>query len=218
MEQLVSAPPPPHASVGALLRACRHRALLAQEQLAARAGLSERTVRDLEGGRVRSPRLDTVRLLTDALQLSGPQRESWFEAARGVNRQRAGRTATGPGGLGRRPGGTPAQSPLRASGSGMGSKRRCHRSPAAELMAEIVAPCQREDWSADQGAQDAGPAETAVRAQAGRPGPDAGARGDRGLTCADRLELAELRRENRRLREDIETLKRATAIFAAAAR
>ena len=90
MEQLVSAPPPPHASVGALLRACRHRALLSQEQLAARAGLSERTVRDLEGGRVRSPRLNTVRLLTDALQLSGPQRESWFEAARGVNRQRPG--------------------------------------------------------------------------------------------------------------------------------
>jgi len=128
MEQLVSAPPPPHASVGALLRACRHRALLSQEQLAARAGLSERTVRDLEGGRVRSPRLDTVRLLTDALQLSGPQRESWFEAARGVNRQLAGRAATGAGGPGRMPGAGPTQSPLSASGSGTG-QHPDHRLP-----------------------------------------------------------------------------------------
>ena len=47
MEQLVNAPSPP-ASFGALLRARRHRACLSQEQLAARAELSERTVRDLE--------------------------------------------------------------------------------------------------------------------------------------------------------------------------
>src|SRR5262249_56095612 len=84
-------------SLGAFLRACRHRALLSQEQLAARAGLSERTVRDLETGRVRSPRADTVRLLADALRLAGPQRESWFVAARGVSRWRAGRGAGGSG-------------------------------------------------------------------------------------------------------------------------
>src|SRR5262249_22777092 len=90
MEQLVSASLPPQGYFGALLWACRHGALLSQEQLAARAGLSERTVRDLEAGRVRSPRTDTVRLLADALQLAGPARESWFVAARGVNRWRAG--------------------------------------------------------------------------------------------------------------------------------
>src|SRR5262249_5734709 len=71
MEQLVSAALAPGGSLRALLRVCRQRALLSQEQLAARAGLSERTVRDLEAGRVRSPRTDTVRLLADALQLSG---------------------------------------------------------------------------------------------------------------------------------------------------
>jgi transposase len=42
---------------------------------------------------------------------------------------------------------------------------------------------------------------------------DAGVRGD-GLTSAEREQLAELRRENRRLREDVEILKRATAFFA----
>src|SRR5215510_11523775 len=88
MEQLVSVPAP-GGSFGALLRACRRRALLSQEQLAADAELSERTVRDLEAGRVRSPRADTVRLLADALQLTGPQRDSWFLAARGATHQRA---------------------------------------------------------------------------------------------------------------------------------
>ena len=43
---------------------------------------------------------------------------------------------------------------------------------------------------------------------------DAGIRQDGGLTSAERQELAELRRENRRLREDAEILKRATAFFA----
>jgi hypothetical protein len=37
MEQLVIAPPPP-GSFGALLRACRHRVCLSQEQLAVCAG------------------------------------------------------------------------------------------------------------------------------------------------------------------------------------
>ena len=39
-------------------------------------------------------------------------------------------------------------------------------------------------------------------------------RGDGGLTTAEREELCRLRRENRRLREDVEILKRATAFFA----
>ena len=42
---------------------------------------------------------------------------------------------------------------------------------------------------------------------------DAGTRGDGGLTSQERQELAVLRRENRRLREDVEILKRATAFF-----
>src|SRR5262245_49310411 len=83
MEQLVIAALPGDGSFGALLRACRHRAWLSQEQLAARADVSERTVRNLEAGLVRSPHTDTVRLLADAQQLSGPER-----TAREVNQQR----------------------------------------------------------------------------------------------------------------------------------
>jgi transcriptional regulator with XRE-family HTH domain len=142
MEQPVHASPP--ASFGALLRARRHRAFLSQEQLAARAELSERTVRNLEAGRVQSPRTDTVRLLAGALQLSEPERESWFEAAR------------------------------------------------------------------------AGLPERAVQAWAGQAGRDARARHGGGLAGADGRELAELRRESRRLREAVEILKWAAAIAAAA--
>src|SRR5215475_7492729 len=104
MEQLASAPPP-DGSFGALLQAFRHRAYLSQEQLAARAEISERTVRNLEAGRVRSPRTTTVRLLADALELAEPERESWLAAARRAN----GRPAE-PGPLGA---GSPAQVPGR---------------------------------------------------------------------------------------------------------
>lgn len=45
-------------------------------------------------------------------------------------------------------------------------------------------------------------------------GAGCGTRQDGGLTSAERRELAELWRENRRLREDVEILKRATAFFA----
>lgn len=104
MEQLASAPPP-DGSFGALLQAFRHRAYLSQEQLAARAELSERTVRNLEAGRVRSPRHATVMLLADALELAEPERESWLAAARGANRRPAEPGPPGAGG--------PAQVPRR---------------------------------------------------------------------------------------------------------
>jgi transposase len=100
----------------------------------------------------------------------------------------------------------------------MADKPRCHRPPTSEFIAEIVAPYQRGDRPAGQVAQDADLAETEVRTRAGRPGPGARTRTDGGLSCADLRELAELRQENRRLRDDVETLKRATAIFATAAR
>jgi transcriptional regulator with XRE-family HTH domain len=88
MEQPASAPPP-DGSFGALLRTFRHCARLSQEQLAARAELSERTVRNIEAGRVRSPRDDTVRLLADALTLTEPQRQRWVAAAQGATQQQA---------------------------------------------------------------------------------------------------------------------------------
>ncbi len=215
MEQLITASSPPR-SFGALLRACRHRAYLSQEQLAAHAEVSERTVRNLEAGRVRSPRTDTVRLLADALRLSGPERESWFEAARGVNHQRAGPArAGGPAHL---PNDGPAQLSLNARGFGMGNNDRYHRSPTGKYQAGIVEVSQRGDRPIGQVAKDLDLTEAGVQAWAGRAGRDAGTGNDGGLTGAERRELAELRRENRRLREDVEILKRAAAIFATATR
>jgi transcriptional regulator with XRE-family HTH domain len=157
MEQLMSAVPPPHGSFGAVLRARRHRALLSQQQLVARAELSERTVRDLEANRVRSPRTNTVRLLADALQLTGPERESWSEAAIGVNHQRAGPAAPGEGSAAQEPDDAPAQPPHRACGSEMGSKPRRRRSLSVEFTAEIVELCHSGDRPIGQMAKDASP-------------------------------------------------------------
>jgi tetratricopeptide (TPR) repeat protein len=67
---------------GGLLRAYRERALVSQERLGQRSGLSARTIRDLETGRVRRPRGESVRLLADALGLAGQERERFEEAAR----------------------------------------------------------------------------------------------------------------------------------------
>ena len=120
MEQPVNASPLP-ASYGVLLRARRHRACLSQVQLAARAELSERTVRNLEAGWVRSPRADTVRLLAGALRLSKPEREIWLEAARGGPPQRAARARAGQPGRDARTG---DGGPLAGAG---GRRRSCAR-------------------------------------------------------------------------------------------
>jgi transposase len=82
------------------------------------------------------------------------------------------------------------------------------------VQAEIVELCQRGDRSVGQVARDFDLTETAVREWVKQAGRDEGTRQDGGLTSAERKELAELRRENRRLREDVEILKRATAFFA----
>ena len=70
------------ANFGALLRAHRRRLPLTQEQLAERAGLSERTLRNLEAGRIRLPYPDTIRRLADALNLTGEERQDFEAAAR----------------------------------------------------------------------------------------------------------------------------------------
>ena len=96
----------------------------------------------------------------------------------------------------------------------MGKKKpRPRRSFTAEFKAEIVELCQRGDRSIGQIAKDFDLTETAVRDWVRQADLDAGTRGD-GLTSAEREELAALRRENRRLREDVEILKRATVLFA----
>ena len=98
----------------------------------------------------------------------------------------------------------------------MGSKKRSRprRSFTAEFKAEIVEVCQRGDRSVGQVARDFDLTETAVREWVKQAERDAGIRGDGGLTTAERDELAALRRENRRLREDVDILKRATAFLA----
>ena len=68
--------------VGQLLLRLRVAAGLTQEELAERAGVSSRSVRDIERGRVTRPRLDTVRLLAVALELDPADRNRLQRAAR----------------------------------------------------------------------------------------------------------------------------------------
>ena len=96
----------------------------------------------------------------------------------------------------------------------MGTKPRRRRSFTPEFKAEIVDLCQRGDRSAGQVAKDFDLTETAVREWVKQAGREAGTLQDGGLTSTERQELSELRRENRRLREDVEIRKRATAFFA----
>jgi transposase len=95
----------------------------------------------------------------------------------------------------------------------MGKKPRPRRSFTPEFKADIVKRCQSGDRSVGQVARDFDLGETAVREWLRQAERDAGVRSD-GLTSSERDELGALRRENRRLREDVEILKRATAFFA----
>jgi transposase len=96
---------------------------------------------------------------------------------------------------------------------GMGKQRRPRRAFTPEFKAEIVEVCRGGDRSIGQVAKDFDLTETAVREWVRQADIDTGVRTD-GLTSAEREELAQLRRDNRRLREDVEILKRATAFFA----
>nr|WP_305788521.1 helix-turn-helix domain-containing protein [Actinoplanes lichenis] len=67
----------------AVLRSYRLRAKLTQEELAARAAVGVRTVRDLERGRASRPQRSTVELLAAALGLAGADRLAFLAASRG---------------------------------------------------------------------------------------------------------------------------------------
>lgn len=66
-----------------LLQHYRRIAALTQEQLAERAGLSVRTIRNLEHGLITSPRVRSVRLLADALELADADRALLLRAGPG---------------------------------------------------------------------------------------------------------------------------------------
>jgi tetratricopeptide (TPR) repeat protein/transcriptional regulator with XRE-family HTH domain len=66
-----------------LLRQLRTGAGLTQEELAGAAGLSTRTVSDIERGLTATARKDSARLLADALGLTGTVRENFEAVARG---------------------------------------------------------------------------------------------------------------------------------------
>ena len=67
---------------GDLVRRHRIAAALSQEALAERAGVSARAISDLERGIHRAPRLETVRMLADALGLDATARGELLDAAR----------------------------------------------------------------------------------------------------------------------------------------
>ena len=73
----------PPVAFATVLRKLRTEARLTQEELAEAAGLSPRSVSDLERGIAATPRRETVRLLADALGLSGPARAEFDAVARG---------------------------------------------------------------------------------------------------------------------------------------
>jgi len=91
-------------------------------------------------------------------------------------------------------------------------QQRSRRSFTEEFKAEVVELCRRGDRSIGQVAKDLNLTETSVRNWVRQADVDQGLRD--GLTTAEREELARLRKENRRLREDVGILTRATAFFA----
>jgi tetratricopeptide (TPR) repeat protein/transcriptional regulator with XRE-family HTH domain len=72
----------PPVTFAGLLRRLRTGAGLTQEDLAEAAGVSVRSVRDLERGKVGTPQKETVRLLAGALGLAGEARAGFEAAAR----------------------------------------------------------------------------------------------------------------------------------------
>jgi transposase len=94
----------------------------------------------------------------------------------------------------------------------MGRVKRPRRSFTKEFKAEVVELVRQAGNSAASVARDLDLTETAVRAWVKQADIDTGDR--EGLTSVQLAELAQLRKENRVLREERDILKRATAFFA----
>jgi tetratricopeptide (TPR) repeat protein/transcriptional regulator with XRE-family HTH domain len=89
---------------GTALRGCRVAAGLTQEELARRSGISVRAISDMERGRTTRPFMRSIRLLADAMTLTGTTRRQLIKAAHGGADDEAlpgndGRSADPPGGV-----------------------------------------------------------------------------------------------------------------------
>jgi len=91
-------------------------------------------------------------------------------------------------------------------------KRRERRAFTDQYKSDVVALCRTSGKSVHQVCRDMGLSETAVRRWIVQADVDRGQR--EGLTTGERQELAQLRKENRALREERDLLKRAAAFFA----
>jgi len=98
----------------------------------------------------------------------------------------------------------------------MQREKRPRRSFSKEFKAEVVELVRRPGNSVGGVARDLELTESAVRAWVRQAEIDGGERD--GLTTTERAELAQLRKDNRVLREERDILKRATAFFAREAR
>ena len=94
----------------------------------------------------------------------------------------------------------------------MEGKKRLRRSFTAEYKADVVALCRNSGKSVGQICRDLDLTETVVRRWVAQAEVDSGQR--EGLTTSERAELAQLRKENRVLREERDILRRATVFFA----
>ncbi len=94
----------------------------------------------------------------------------------------------------------------------MEGKKRLRRSFTVEYKAEVLALCHGSGKSVGQICRDLDLTESVVRRWVGQAEIDSGQRD--GLTTAERAELAQLRKENRVLREERDILRRATVFFA----
>jgi transposase len=91
-------------------------------------------------------------------------------------------------------------------------RNRPRRSFTPEFKADIIERCRAGDRTISEVARDFDLTPSAVRNWVTQADIDDGVKD--GLATEERTELAELRRENRQLREDVGILKRATAFFA----
>ena len=91
----------PPVTFASLLRNLRTSARLTQEELAEAAGLSPRSISDLERGIAATPQRETIRLLADALGLTGPagpiskrsrEADPWGSASAPTRRRPCGRS------------------------------------------------------------------------------------------------------------------------------